>query len=159
LHVPRRQWDPPPTTKKQFLDALKQEQHFIQFLRPGLCERLFSIEPVANDTGTSSFYVSTAGMLKFPVPPGEHTFRVVVASDIDGEYGHDSGIAKFAFLVRSNYFIFLLFYVLTRYFSWTHQAHQRVHSLAPKRDCSQFLSGLGFPNLFKANLATICNKQ
>jgi hypothetical protein len=149
------------------LDALKQEQHFIQFLRPGLSERLFSIEPVANDARTSSFYVSTAGMLKFPVPPGEHNFQVVVASDIDGEYGHDSGIAKFAFLVRSNYFIFLLFYVLTRYFSWTlHQAHQRwrtqgqrVHSLAPKRDCSQFLSGLGFPNLFKANLATICNKQ
>jgi len=99
-HVPPRKWEPQPA--KQFLDALKQEQHFIQFLRPGLCERLFSIEPVANDTGTSSFYVSTAGMLKFPVPPGEHTFRVVVASDIDGEYGHDSGIAKFAFLLDSS---------------------------------------------------------
>jgi hypothetical protein len=102
------------------LDALKQEHQFIQFVRPppsdpvapaalssNLYGRLFSIEPVANDTSTSSFYVSTAGTLKFPVPPsGKHTFRVVVASDIDGEYGHESGIAKFAFLVRSDYFIF-----------------------------------------------------
>jgi hypothetical protein len=81
---------PPPT-----------EHHFSQNLdTANLRNKVFSIERVSD----SSFSVVTIGpngtSQKSQVPSVDYEFRVVVPSDIDGEYGHEHGIAKFVFLVR-----------------------------------------------------------
>lgn len=100
----------------QFLAFLKAEHHFIQFLRPdlappaaalalGLYDKIFTIE----ETKDTSFFVTAGSAQKISLPKGEYKFQVVVPSDVDGEHGHDSGIAKFAFLVRLNNFTFWQF--------------------------------------------------
>jgi hypothetical protein len=102
----------PKDRRIQFLSFLKAENHFIQFLRPdhappaaalalGLYDKTFSIE----ETKDISFSV-TVGTQKISLPKGEYKFQVVVPSDVDGEHGNESGIAKFAFLVRSSEFTF-----------------------------------------------------
>ena len=97
------------------LASLKAEHYFIQFLRPavptapalalGLYDRIFSVHEIIHGTTGSSFHVVAASGTspqKIPVPVGKHTFQVVVPSDFDGDYGHEFGIAKFAFLVGAN---------------------------------------------------------
>jgi hypothetical protein len=97
------------------LASLKAEHYFIQFVRPavptpsatalGLYDRIFSVHEVMHGATGSSFHViaaSGASPQKIPVPVGKHTFQVVVPSDFDGDYGHEYGIAKFAFLVGAN---------------------------------------------------------
>lgn len=105
------------------MDSLRAERHFVQFLRPSnvsvnisvffdstLRHKLFSIDTKnrgSEKASDSSFLVTTGsptGILS-QFPSDDHPlypFQVVVPSDLDGEYGHDSGIAKFAFLVRAN---------------------------------------------------------
>jgi hypothetical protein len=115
------QW--PVENRIRLLDSLRAERHFVQFLRPSnvsvnisvffdstLRHKLFSIDTKnrgSEKASDSSFLVTTGsptGILS-QFPSDDHPlypFQVVVPSDLDGEYGHDSGIAKFAFLVRAN---------------------------------------------------------
>ena len=108
----------------RLLDSLKAEHFFIQFLPksppppPGinaifydanLRNKIYQIPAIDQKSRIgerdSSFEVSTASPngrhILSQIPSGDYTFQVVVPSDIDGEYGHESGIAKFAFLVRA----------------------------------------------------------
>jgi hypothetical protein len=109
----------------RLIDSLKAEHFFIQFLPPpnsnpfyelNLRNKMYQI-PVIDEKSRSgerdsSFVVSTASPngrhILSQIPAGDYTFQVVVPSDIDGEYGHESGIAKFAFLVRATNVTFQL---------------------------------------------------
>ena len=78
------------------------------FYDTNLRHKLFSIETKnrSNEKSSDSSFLVTTGsstgnLSQFPSDDHPYTFQVVVPSDIDGEYGHESGIAKFAFLVRA----------------------------------------------------------
>ncbi len=110
------------TDKVRLLDALKAEHFFIQFLpnptgrigrlfyETNLRHKIYQIPAIEEKNRSSerdsSFVVSTSSpqgrQILSQIPSDDFPFQVVVPSDIDGEYGHESGIAKFAFFVRAN---------------------------------------------------------
>ena len=163
----------PLADRKQLLNILKAEQNFIEFSDRALpiqFHKAYSIEldPTDPKRETAQFYVCTNGpkgkCIVSALPPRPYEFRVAVPSDLDGEYGHESGVAKFVFLVRSSHAFCRFTRVLTRTFSWMHRlllvlAAPAGTSSVKKHVCSQFLSGRGFPDLFKESLAIICSKN
>jgi hypothetical protein len=109
------------TDRIRLLDALKAEHFFIQFLpkpsginsvfyETNLRHKIFQIhafeEKNRSTEKDSSFVVSTSSpqgrQTLSLIPSDDYTFKVVVPSDIEGEHGHTSGIAKYAFLVSAD---------------------------------------------------------